>query len=58
MPYRTTDDRIEGLVITFNDISISKKLEMELTKANQDLMEAKKAHDLKHNKKEKKQTPE
>ena len=34
MPYRTTDDHIDGLVLTFSDISIAKKLEEELTKAN------------------------
>jgi two-component system CheB/CheR fusion protein len=32
MPYRTTDDRIDGLVITFSDITIAKKLEIELQK--------------------------
>jgi len=35
MPYRTLDDRIDGLVITFNDITLAKKLEFELRKANQ-----------------------
>jgi two-component system, chemotaxis family, CheB/CheR fusion protein len=30
MPYRTLDDRIDGLVITFNDITEAKKLEAEL----------------------------
>jgi len=30
MPYRTFDDRIDGLVITFVDISESKKLEAKL----------------------------
>lgn len=35
MPYRTLDDRIDGLVITFNDITIAKKLEFELRKVNQ-----------------------
>ena len=30
MPYRTTDDRIEGTVITFTDITVSKKLEATL----------------------------
>jgi len=30
MPYRTLDDRIDGLVITFSDITKSKKLEDEL----------------------------
>jgi two-component system CheB/CheR fusion protein len=29
MPYRTHDDRIDGLVITFNDITVAKKLEFE-----------------------------
>jgi len=33
MPYRTYDDRIDGLVITFVDISVAKKLEAELKKA-------------------------
>lgn len=30
MPYRTQENRIDGLVITFSDISVSKKLEAEL----------------------------
>jgi two-component system CheB/CheR fusion protein len=30
MPYRTVDDRIDGLVITFTDISLAKKLEAEV----------------------------
>ena len=30
MPYRTQDNRIDGLVITFTDISASKRLEAEL----------------------------
>jgi len=33
MPYRTADDRIDGLVITFTDITVSKNLEAELRKA-------------------------
>jgi two-component system CheB/CheR fusion protein len=33
LPYRTIEDRIDGLVITFNDITIMKKLEMELREA-------------------------
>ena len=33
MPYRTTDDRIDGLVMTFTDISLAKKLEIELKEA-------------------------
>ena len=32
MPYRTYDDHIDGLVITFVDISVAKKLEAELNK--------------------------
>ncbi|HLP77411.1 MAG TPA: chemotaxis protein CheB, partial [Candidatus Paceibacterota bacterium] len=30
MPYRTMDDRIEGVVITFSDITVSKMLEAKL----------------------------
>jgi two-component system CheB/CheR fusion protein len=30
MPYRTLDDRIDGVVITFADITVAKKLEAEL----------------------------
>jgi hypothetical protein len=30
MPYRTLDDRIDGVVITFADITIAKKLELQL----------------------------
>jgi two-component system CheB/CheR fusion protein len=30
MPYRTLDDRIDGLVITFTDITASKKAEETL----------------------------
>ena len=30
MPYRTMDNRIAGLVITFNDITVAKKLEQSL----------------------------
>jgi two-component system CheB/CheR fusion protein len=35
MPYRTLDDRIDGLVITFFNITLSKKLEIELKKINE-----------------------
>lgn len=38
MPYRTVDDRIDGLVITFSDITIAKKLEIALKKANETLI--------------------
>jgi two-component system CheB/CheR fusion protein len=30
MPYRTLDDRIDGVVITFTDITVSKTLEAQL----------------------------
>ena len=30
MPYRTADDRIDGVVITFADITTAKKLEAQL----------------------------
>jgi two-component system, chemotaxis family, CheB/CheR fusion protein len=42
MPYRTLDDRIDGLVITFTDVTIAKTLEIELKKANEELMQYKK----------------
>jgi two-component system CheB/CheR fusion protein len=32
MPYRTLDDKINGVVITFTDITVAKKLEEELNK--------------------------
>ncbi len=32
MPYRTLDDRIDGLVVTFIDITVAKNLEAELRK--------------------------
>ena len=37
MPYRTLDDRIDGLVITFIDVTLSKKLEIELKELNEEL---------------------
>jgi two-component system, chemotaxis family, CheB/CheR fusion protein len=36
MPYRTFDDRIDGLVITFIDISELKLVEEKLQKMNQE----------------------
>lgn len=36
MPYRTLDDHIDGLVITFIDITKAKKLEAQLAIANKD----------------------
>ncbi len=34
MPYRTLDDRIDGLVMTFSDITIAKRMEIKLLEAN------------------------
>ncbi|MEI7663645.1 MAG: CheR family methyltransferase, partial [Bacteroidota bacterium] len=45
MPYRTLDDRIDGLVLTFTDITIAKKLEIQLKEANTALREVKKANE-------------
>jgi len=38
MPYRTLDDRIDGVVITFADITVAKKLETKL-RDNQSILE-------------------
>jgi len=43
MPYRTLDGHLDGLVMTFNDITIAKKLEIELKKANEALQIKEKA---------------
>jgi two-component system CheB/CheR fusion protein len=37
MPYRTLDDHIDGLVITFSDITVAKKLEIDQKKLNEAL---------------------
>ena len=37
MPYRTQENRIDGLVITFVDITVSKSLEAELIAARAQL---------------------
>ncbi len=42
MPYRTLDDRIDGLVIIFNDITKYKNLEEDIKKANEALRKNKK----------------
>jgi two-component system CheB/CheR fusion protein len=34
MPYRTSDDRIEGLVLTFSDVTEAKLLELKLNELN------------------------
>jgi two-component system CheB/CheR fusion protein len=41
MPYRTLDDRIDGLVITFSDITEAKLLEIKLNEANRILQQSK-----------------
>jgi two-component system CheB/CheR fusion protein len=41
MPYRTLDDHIDGLVLTFNDVSKFKKMETELKEANEKLQKSK-----------------
>lgn len=41
MPYRTLDDRIDGLVMTFTDITVAKNLEMELKEVNEALRKSK-----------------
>ena len=43
MPYRTLDDRIDGLVMTFMDITLSKKLEIKLKEANEALKKSKRS---------------
>jgi len=42
MPYRTIDDRIDGLVITFIDITFAKKLEIELKETREELQKIRK----------------
>lgn len=37
MPYRTLENRIDGVVITFTDITLSKNLELELLKTQSNL---------------------
>ena len=44
MPYRTLDDHIDGLVLTFNDITKAKKLEIELKEANESLQLNRETH--------------
>lgn len=41
MPYRTIDDRIDGVVITFIDVTVAKRLEFELQAANEALQRSK-----------------
>jgi two-component system CheB/CheR fusion protein len=44
MPYRTIDDHIDGLVLTFTNITKSKKLEIELKEANESLQLNRETH--------------
>ena len=37
MPYRTLEDKIDGVVITFSDITVAKTLEMELRRAHDEI---------------------
>jgi chemotaxis methyl-accepting protein methylase len=53
MPYRTLDDRIDGLVITFSDITASKTLETALRQTQVELEEQMIQKDLDHSKAEK-----
>ncbi len=53
MPYRTLDDRIDGLVITFSDITASKTLEAALRQTQIELEERMIQKDLDHSKAEK-----
>jgi two-component system, chemotaxis family, CheB/CheR fusion protein len=45
MPYRTHDDRLDGVVITFNDITAAKALEAQLRAIN-DASSAEASHDV------------
>jgi chemotaxis methyl-accepting protein methylase len=46
MPYRTVEDRIAGVVITFADITVAKKLEAELRETHRTLARHSAAQDL------------
>ncbi|MGD0819904.1 MAG: chemotaxis protein CheB [Desulfomonilia bacterium] len=37
MPYRTLEDKIDGVVITFTDITVAKTLEMELRRSHDEI---------------------
>jgi two-component system CheB/CheR fusion protein len=39
MPYRTADDRIDGVVITFADITVAKQTEAALRETNEALLQ-------------------
>lgn len=42
MPYRTLDEKVDGIVITFTDITLSKMLEIELKELNDSLQKTNK----------------
>jgi two-component system CheB/CheR fusion protein len=42
MPYRTLDDKVDGVVITFTDITVAKMLEIELKELNDALQKVNK----------------
>jgi two-component system CheB/CheR fusion protein len=44
MPYRTLEDRIAGVVITFTDITVAKALEAELRRVNDEQTAAARGH--------------
>ena len=48
MPYRTLDDRIDGLVITFEDITVAKTLESQMREQHATLEQAMAEHSWKH----------
>jgi len=58
MPYRTLEDKIDGLVITFIDITTSKNLEVALRQIQTDLEKRMVKKDLDLNKAEKKLKPD
>lgn len=45
-PYRTVEDKIDGVVITFIDITVSKKVEAALRESERDLLRQKQLVDL------------
>jgi two-component system CheB/CheR fusion protein len=57
MPYRTLDDRIDGVVITFADITVAKTLEAELRARQSDLEKSIAAQSAKLTQQKKKTSP-
>lgn len=46
LPYLSLDDRIDGLVVTFTDITAIKKIELELKEAIEALCKCKSTFDI------------